>query len=389
VVPNSLGFDLVLRGCPEVRTEQAGVVNAAERRERHLAIAAALDATCDEAMLAWLGASESLRSDGSALLTLPGDGTPLFVKLLPLTDLECEPKHWRSTANCFGLPPSYGYRIGGAGFGVRRELETHAIANRWVLAGERAQFPLMHGYRVVPIARPVFHAPVWPTPWGDDPAVAARHAAIEQSSHSVAVFFEQFSENLLQWMRGRPGGAPSSHVDVRRLEPRLLDLVSFINERGLLHMDAHFENIVTDGEEVYLTDFGLALADRFELSDSERAFFERHRGFDCATVLTSLVHAIFTRHAGERDWRDAFRAFLDGSLPPCDGMPDADRNFLTRRGPLWLAMGRFYERLRDDITTDFPAEQIRRLIKAGAPQLASSEQTGNVGSAIVSRARKT
>jgi hypothetical protein len=367
VVLNSLGFELPSRVRLKVRSEHAGVVNIAERRERHLAIAASLGATCEEAMVAWLGASESLRSNGSAVVTLPGDGTPLFVKLLSLTDLECEPKHWRSTANCFGLPPSYGYRIGSAGFGVRRELESHEIANRWVLTGERAQFPLMHGHRIVPIARPVFPAPVWPTPWGDDPAVAARHAAIEQSSHSVAVFFELFSENLLQWMRGRPGCAPSSHDDVRRLEPQLLDLVSFINERGLLHMDAHFENIVTDGEEVYLTDFGLAISDRFELSDSERAFFKRHRGFDCATVLTSLVHAIFTRHAGERDWRDAFRAFLDGSGQPCDGMPDADRDFLTRRGPLWLAMGRFYERLRDDITTEFPAEEIRRLLKEGAP----------------------
>ena len=40
-----------------------------------------------------------------------------------------------------------------------------------------------------------------------------------------------------------------------RLEPQLLELAEFINRRGLRHMDAHFENIVCDGEDIYLTDF--------------------------------------------------------------------------------------------------------------------------------------
>ena len=338
-----------------------------ERLERHRAIAAALEAIGDEELAGWLGASEPLRLGGCALLTLPGDGTPLFVKLLSLTDLELKPHHWPSTANCFGLPPSYGYRIGSAGFGVRRELETHAIANGWVVAGERTQFPLMHGHRVVPIARQVYHAPRWPKPWGDDPAVAARHAAIEQSSHCVAVFVEPFPRNLLQGLRDRPAGTPGSDDDVLRLEPQLLELAEFINRRGFRHMDAHFENIVADGEEIYLTDFGLAISDAFELSAAERAFFDRHRCFDGATMMNSLVHAIFTRHAGECGWRDALRAFLDESGPPFDEMPDADRDFLIRRGPLWLAMGGFYESLRNDITTDFPAEEIERLLEAGAP----------------------
>ena len=85
-------------------------------------------------------------------------------------------------------------------------------------------------------------------------------------------------------------------------------------------------------------------------------------------MLTSLVHAIFTRHAGECGWREALRAFLDKSGPSFDEMPDVDRDFLIRRGPLWLAMAGFYESLRDDITTDFPAGEIEQLLEAGAPE---------------------
>lgn len=271
-----------------------------ERLDRHRAIAAALEAIGDEDLAEWLGASEPLRRDGFARLTLPGGGSPAFVKLLPVTDLELEPHNWLSTANCFGLPPCYGYRIGAAGFGVRRELGAHEIANRWVVAGERVQFPLMHGHRLVPIARPVLPTPVWPNPWGYDPAVAARHAAIERSSHCVAVFLEAFPGNLLQWFRDRPAGIPGAEDDVLRLEPQLLELTVFIKERGLLHMDAHFENIATDGEEIYFVDFVLALSDTFELAEPEATFIERHRCFDGVTAMTSLVHAIFTRHAGSR-----------------------------------------------------------------------------------------
>lgn len=336
-----------------------------KRLERHQAIAAALDAVEDEELTAWIDASEPLRCDGYALLTLPGDGTPVFVKLLSLTDLELKPHHWPSTANCFGLPPSYGYRIGVSGFGVRRELEAHAIANGWILTGKRTQFVLMHSHRLVPIARPVFHAPRWPKPWGEDVAVAARHAAIEASSHCVAVFLEPFRYNLLQWLRDRRADTPGSHDDVRRLEPQLLELAEFINKRGLRHMDAHFENIVSNGEEIYLTDFGLAISDTFELSTSEHAFFERHRNFDGATMLTSLVHAIFTRHAGECGWRENLRSFLDASGRKFDEIPDTDRDFLIRRGPLWLAMASFYASLRNDINSDFPAEEIERLLEAG------------------------
>ena len=65
-------------------------------------------------------------------------------------------------------------------------------------------------------------------------------------------------------------------------------------------MDAHFENIATDGEEIYFVDFGLALSDTFELAEPEATFIERHRCFDGVTAMTSLVHAIFTRHAGSR-----------------------------------------------------------------------------------------
>ncbi len=47
----------------------------------------------------------------SALLEVTG--APVFVKRIPLTDLERRPANYRSTANLFGLPHFCHYRGGG------------------------------------------------------------------------------------------------------------------------------------------------------------------------------------------------------------------------------------------------------------------------------------
>lgn len=71
-------------------------------------------------------------------------GTPVFVKRVPLTDLERQPEHVRSTANLFDLPLCCQYGvglIGGPGFGAWRETAVHTMTTNWVLAGEYDGFP--------------------------------------------------------------------------------------------------------------------------------------------------------------------------------------------------------------------------------------------------------
>ena len=88
---------------------------------------------------------------GGATLLLKGDGTPVFVKQVRLTDLERQPENVGSTANLFDLPffCHYGVgTIGGPGFGAWRELAAHTMTTSWVLAGEHEGFPLIYHGRV-------------------------------------------------------------------------------------------------------------------------------------------------------------------------------------------------------------------------------------------------
>jgi hypothetical protein len=52
----------------------------------------------------------------SALIAI--DDTPVFVKKVPLTDLEQRDQNFMSKANLFDLPLGYQYGVGSAGFGA-------------------------------------------------------------------------------------------------------------------------------------------------------------------------------------------------------------------------------------------------------------------------------
>src|SRR5690349_14217443 len=76
---------------------------------------------------------------GGKAVVLNLAGTQIFVKKVPLTDLERQPENVMSTANLFGLPLScqYGvFSVPTPGFGVWRELASHVMTSNWVISGE-------------------------------------------------------------------------------------------------------------------------------------------------------------------------------------------------------------------------------------------------------------
>ncbi|QKW54176.1 hypothetical protein [Streptomyces buecherae] len=140
-------------------------------------------------------------------------GVPVFVKRVPLTERELRPEHARSTANLFGLPTWYQYGVGSAGFGAWRELATHTLTTRWVLADACQGFPLTYHWRVLPDTPPegfvaefggidgaVAH-------WEGSPAVRARLEAIGRAPASLVLFLEYVPHTLAGWLADlRDGG---------------------------------------------------------------------------------------------------------------------------------------------------------------------------------------
>jgi hypothetical protein len=237
-------------------------------------------------------------SIGGTAVSMEIGGTRIFVKKIPLTDLERRPENIMSTANLFGLPSycQYGLGdIGSPGFGAWRELAANIMSTNWVLTGECANFPLMYHWRVLPGAPHISdeHKNIDDSVnyWNGSPAVRARLEAKQSASAEILLFLEHIPQTLRTWFVNQVTiGGDAAVSATRMVESSLEATTSFMKSRGFLHFDGHFENILTDGQSLFFADFGLAMCTRFELSEAETTFFEIHRDYDRFYALSHLVH---------------------------------------------------------------------------------------------------
>ena len=294
---------------------------------------------------------------GGSTAVLDVEGVKVFVKRVPLTELELRPENVRSTANLFGLPTFYQYGLGSAGFGAWRELAAHVMATDWVLRNAYQGFPLMYHWRALT---------GFPSPadaagfaefggldgavrhWEGSPAVRARLEAIRDSTASIVLFVEHLPQTLGAWLADQdPAAYP-------RVDEALAAGAAFMRAQGLVHFDAHFDNVLTDGRRPYFSDFGLALSSRFELSPQEREFLAQHSDYDSAYVASHLiVHHLADAVRGDLDRTRFLREWAEGSRPAT--VPEPAAALLTRHARTVAAMTGFHDRLmRESKTTPFP-----------------------------------
>jgi hypothetical protein len=267
------------------------------RVAKHRTVSTALAALGDTRLSSLVaGAREIGTGIGGASAVADVGGFPVFVKRVALTDLERRPENVMSTANIFGLPPFYQYGVGSTGFGAWRELTAHRWTTGWVLDGRTEAFPLMYHWRVLPGAPPppdqtkdVERAVAY---WEGSAAVRTRLHALATASASLVLFLEYLPHDLHDWLSGQ------SEEAYAMVERRLRADVAFMNGAGLLHFDAHFGNVRTDGERLYLGDLGLATSPDFDLSPAEAEFVARHASHDLCHSMTQLVNRLERNGAG-------------------------------------------------------------------------------------------
>ena len=334
----------------------------------------ALRALVDEAPVVGSGVGGT-----SARLEI-GD-TPVFVKRVPLTDLERRPEHVMSTANLFGLPTWCQYGVGSPGFTVWREVAAHTMTTNGVLAGRCEAFPLLYHWRVLGERDPVPLDPEWADMdkvvdfWHGSPAMRARLEAIAESTADVVLFLEHVPQNLYEWLTPRLADGDDDRLAAAcgMVERDLTAGVSFLASDGLLHFDAHFRNILTDGRRLYFSDFGLASSHRFELSDEEQTFARRNRTHDGCHAFTGLVNALVTGLGGvtgpaERNELVRRCAAGDG----LDVLPPAAAAVVKRYAPVAVVMNDFYWRLHGESRqTPYPADEVERACAVAGLQLGS------------------
>ena len=270
-----------------------------------------------------------------------------------------------STKNLFDLPMYFQYGIGSQGFGSWRELAVHTMTTNWVLAGECLNFPLMYHSRVLPRLQ---HKE--PTKqalkelekdvafWDGSQSVRARMLVSLQASSEIVLFLEHIPENLHQWLQKKIAqGGEAAESACTMVERNLHTITSFINSHGLLHFDAHFWNILTDGQALYFSDFGLAISDQFELSEAERNFFTHHHNYDRCYIMAFFVGFILRESFGAENYDAILHEYATRS--PTKTLPPAIAAIVTRYAPMTAVMNNFHRSLKTESkTTPYPVNEL-------------------------------
>jgi hypothetical protein len=238
-------------------------------------------------------------------------------KKIPLTNLEQLPQNFMSTANLFDLPLSYQYGVGSAGFGGWRELATHIMTTNWVIAGECVNFPILYHFRILPRGLDDINTNYWGgieeycQYWGDSSTIRKRVFDLNKTSAHITLFLEYVPQNLHDWLGCQIAkGGDIAERAVAFVDEHLKATNKHMNTHGLIHFDTHFENILTDGERLYLSDFGLALSSKFDLSTAEKEFLKQHQSYDEACAAVNLLHCIITSFFGKEHWEARLCEYL-------------------------------------------------------------------------------
>src|SRR6185312_6894694 len=311
------------------------------------AFSARLAGADDRQLSSLFEASAKRASFGGRSALLEIDGAKVWGKGIALTDLERLPHNRHCTANLFKLPLFYQYGVGSAGFGAWRELAANLAATAWVVGDECASFPLLYHWRVLPAPRrpppgadELARTERYITGWNGSPAVRARWQANFEATANLVLFLEYVPQTAYAWVTAQAGeGAEAAAAAFAMLDDELTAAARFLNARGMQHFDLHSENVLTDGRQLYIADFGLANSSAFELSAAERAFFDRHQDYDRAYVAGALAR------------------LYEAVRPPTSASLDAR---IERHRPLASIQNEFLRALREDNSkqTPFPAEAV-------------------------------
>jgi hypothetical protein len=343
-------------------------MHAAERRHRRRSAGAALASMSDAALMDLLATGEGGASSiGGSNVRLDVAGIPVFAKCVPVTDLEMQNRG--STANLFGLPTMYHYGVGSTGTNVWRELAAHEAVTTWVADQQVAGFPLLYHARLLPVRTAtaadegLANTESVISYWDGSLAVGRRVDALASSTASLALFLEHIPSTLATWL--------SQHSDHEleaaflAVEGQLLATVDFMNGQELHHFDIHLGNVLTDGCQLYLTDFGLASSLGFELTQTERDFLGANATHDKCLARTMLMNWLVTKFMAPQDAaqrNEIVRALAAGEQPA--GLPSGLSAVARRHAAVAVVINDFYWSLfGDSRAMPYPTEATEQLLR--------------------------
>lgn len=296
------------------------------------------------------------------------DNEYIFVKKIPLAEIEINAENSKSTANNFELPLFCQYGIGAPGFGSWRELNANQKATQWVLSNECENFSLLYHWRLLTAlpAKPLTESQrenleMQVQFWENSTAVRRRFEALQNPVAEIVMLLEFVPQTLKNWIKSQYEQGPEYFVRaIDFTEKYLYDSITFMNDRGLIHFDAHFENIMTDGQRLYFNDFGLAMSFDFDLNKDEIAFLKQHKDYDKCRAAVGFMHAVITSIYGDNNWKENLKNCLESKDT---SLHSGVIEIVDKYAPLAIAMLEFSQKLKTESKRiPFPEMHFNQLI---------------------------
>lgn len=352
------------------------------RMQNHAAVSAALAKLSDEQLHHLADRAEPLATGiGGTTVSFDMEGVRVFAKRVRLTALEQQAEHHLSTANLFALPPCCQRNVGSVGVGVWRELAAQLLTPQWVLSARSSNFPLLYHWRVLRGAQSSRTLPAtaeWPdldsmvAHWEGSTAMRQRLQALADAQASVLIVMEHLPSCLADWLDLQQAAGPDAvERSCALIEHGLLVDLPRINRLGLLHGDAHFGNILTDGQRLYFADLGLALHPSFDLSLAERDYMAEHASLDQAYALSKwvkwLTHVWGPEGSTTQQRNELLRTIAQGQS--CQQafvrMPSSVARIVERHAQVTTTITDFYVALHSHSKrTPYPRTEIEAALKA-------------------------
>lgn len=200
------------------------------------------------------------------------------------------------------------------------------------------------------------------TYWENSDAVRERLMATHNASAHIVLFLEYIPHNLYQWLSKQLTEDRNVEQSVAMVDNALKTTTEFMKAQGFIHFDAHFENILTDGKQLYFSDFGLSLFKKFDLSADEIAFFEDHCTYDRCSTLVNLLHCFMTYKHEKSQWKNShLHEYLDGKYGE---IVSTIAPTVNRYASIALIMAEFYESLiKKSKLTLYPKDKLEELLR--------------------------
>ncbi|CAN5271453.1 hypothetical protein BH10CYA1_BH10CYA1_36770 [soil metagenome] len=343
------------------------------RLEKFDLASTALSLMSDQVMQSWLDhATTAYSGIGGTAVSLDVNGIKVFAKRVSVTSLEMLAKNMMSTRNIFALPPSFHYGIVSLGFGAWRELASHTMTTRWVLSQKCESFPLLYHSRILgnqkkrePTAELKTELSSLLSYWNNAESVSVRLNELENSTTHLILFLEHVPHNLFAWLNQRRGASEDAiSAACLMVERNLRSEVPFMSANGFLHLDAHSKNILTDGQRLFFTDFGLAMSTQFELSSDEIVFAEHNQLHDSSHTTAQLVNWLVTTTGGNeandvRSRNELIIRCATGAKVEFSSKTAAE--IIYRYAAIAALFNDFYGKLfQGSFETPFPADQLQQ-----------------------------